>query len=466
VEKKAKQILGMPVVTFDRGTKIYDVEDMILDPQRRQVLALVVMESSMFHSARAIPFGRLSAIGQDAVIVPDGKAVIDVDRDPVLKKLNNGQVIRGLRVLTDDGRRLGTIDDFTIDDKTGEILSYDVSIGRVLNVTQGLRTVPADVVVNTGQRVMYVPAAFGKQFDDQVGGWTGALDSAGDAIRSAGAKANANLEQLGTKATEAASNLKVGERAGEFALGKEAHQTVKAEDGTVIVPKGDTITQDHIDAARSANRLPQLLLSAGRGPVREQAGTAGDQMAESWNDIQREARELWDRLTGQYAGRVDEADNRQLERRIRSAVGRPVNRVILDPDDNVILDTGEIITYGAVEAARQAGVLDVLLASVYVERPRLDFGDLRLTGGAESNGGYANLSSRSERPAARVSTYAPTATGEVATTTGRSAASGSGSGGNAGKGSKNAGASAETKELPQVSRSGGQTPLSDAEDNK
>jgi uncharacterized protein YrrD len=59
VEKKAKQILGMPVVTFDRGTKIYDVEDMILDPQRRQVLALVVMESSMFHPARAIPFGRL-----------------------------------------------------------------------------------------------------------------------------------------------------------------------------------------------------------------------------------------------------------------------------------------------------------------------------------------------------------------------------------------------------------------------
>ncbi|HET9496227.1 MAG TPA: PRC-barrel domain-containing protein, partial [Chloroflexia bacterium] len=223
MEKKAKQIIGMPVVTFDRGTKIYDVEDMILDPQRRQVLALVVMEGSLFHSARAIPFGRISAIGQDAVIVPDGKAVIDVNRDPVLKKLDNDQVVRGLRVLTDDGRRLGYIEDITLDDKTGEILSYDVSIGRVFNVTQGARTLPADIVINTGSRVMYVPAAYGRQFDEQVGGWAGALDAAGDRIKTAGAKANAGLEELGGKAIQATSELKVGERAGEFALGKEAH---------------------------------------------------------------------------------------------------------------------------------------------------------------------------------------------------------------------------------------------------
>ena len=49
---------------------------------------------------------------------------------------------------------------------------------------------------------------------------------------------------------------------------------------------------------------------------------------------------------------------------------------------------------------------------------------------------------------------------------GRPASSGSGSGASAGKGSRNAGASAETKELPQVSRSGGQPPSSDVEETK
>src|SRR5438876_2734160 len=111
-DKKAREIIGLPVVSFNSGRKIYDVEDMIIDPERRQVLALVVSEGSLFHSARAIPFGRISAIGSDAVIVPDGRAVIDVNRDRVLKSLhNNNQMIKGLRVLTDDGAKLGEIVD-------------------------------------------------------------------------------------------------------------------------------------------------------------------------------------------------------------------------------------------------------------------------------------------------------------------------------------------------------------------
>ncbi|HET9495958.1 MAG TPA: hypothetical protein VFR15_17155, partial [Chloroflexia bacterium] len=284
---------------------------------------------------------------------------------------------------------------------------------------------------------------------------------AGDRIKTAGAKANAGLEELGGKAIQATSELKVGERAGEFALGKEAHQTVTATDGTVIVSQGATITQDHIDAARDAGRLPQLLVAAGRGPAREQLGSAGDQMAESWDDIKREARELWERLTGTYGERVDHADNRAIERRIRQAVGRPVNRVILDPDDNVILDTGEIITYSAVEAAREAGVLDVLLASVYVERPRLDFGDLRLTG--NGGGGYASLEAQAGKPAARVSTRTSRTTTEVekdsTRATARRAATSS-------RSSQSTTPASETLELPEVSRTPGTSSADDIADTK
>jgi hypothetical protein len=333
---------------------------------------------------------------------------------------------------------------------------------------------------------MYVPAAFGKQFDELVGGWSGALDSAGDRIRTAGAKANAGLEDLGTKATEATSRLNVGERAGGFALGKEAHETVTASDGTVIVPKGTTITQDHIDAARGANRLPQLLLAAGQGPARQQLGTAGEQVSESLNDIRQEARELWERLTGTYSGRVDEADNKVIDRRIRNAVGRPVNRVILDQSDNVILDTGEIITYGAVEAARQAGVLDILLASVYVERPKLDLGDLRLSGNNDT--GYASLAAKGDRPAARVSRYTPMSGVEMAETgeatgsgratshtrgsstvtpTGSTGASTTSSDAStSGKSARTSPAADETLELPEVSRSAGKSSTGDKSDTK
>ncbi len=390
MDKKARDIIGLPVITFDRGVKVADVHDLIIDPEMRQVLALVMDEKAMFHSARAIPFGRISAIGSDAVIIPDGKAVIDVDRDKVLKRLYNNQTVRGLRVLTDDGRKLGEVSDMLIDDKTGEIKGYHVSIGRMLSMGQGTKWLPADSVLNMGQRVMYVPASVADDFEAQPGGIAGALDQAGGKLRVAGAKANTRLEELGEQAKVSGSKLNeqlgqlgeqvreaVPQRTAQMVVGKTAHKTVTAPDDTVIVSEGDTITQDNVDAAKQTGRLPQLVMSAGVGPAQQGAGNLGGQATQSLSDMRTEARDLWGQITNRYEQVVGQTDDKMMERRIKHALGRPATRVILDGDDNIILNTGDIITNRAIDAARQAGVLDVLVDSVYTERPKLTLEDLK-----------------------------------------------------------------------------------------
>jgi hypothetical protein len=45
---------------------------------------------------------------------------------------------------------------------------------------------------------------------------------------------------------------------------------------------------------------------------------------------------------------------------------RPVTRVILDPEDKVILNVGELITHRAIRQATESGVLNILLSSVYL----------------------------------------------------------------------------------------------------
>lgn len=372
MDKKASEIIGLPVVTFSRGTKIYDVEDMILDPERRQVLALVVEERAMFHSAKAIPFGRINVIGPNAVIVPDGKAVIDVDRDPVLKSLDNKQMVVGLRVLTDDGRKLGQVQDMVLDAVTGEIRGFYVSIGRVLKVTQGLRWVPMDRIISMGQRILYVPADFAQEFEEQLGGWAGALEGAGEKARSAGAKLNERLVSVGDQVRET-----LPQRAGTIALGHSAHNTVTTAEGDVIVMSGDTITEEHVERARKSGRLPQLFMAAGKGPAQQDLNALGERTTQSLQDIRTEARQLWSQLTGRYTDIVDQTDSKVMQRRIKNALGRPVTRVILDKDDNIILNTGDIITNRAVQAAREADVLDILVDSVYSERPRLGLDRLR-----------------------------------------------------------------------------------------
>lgn len=398
MDVKAKDIIGLPVLTYNRGTKIYDVEDLIVDPEQSQVLALVVSERMLFHPAKAIPFGRINAIGPDAVIVPDGKAVIDVNRDPVLKRLDNDQKISGLRVLTEDGRKLGEVDDMLVDDKTGEIKGYYVSLGRGLNLGQGLRWLPANRVARTGMRVLYVPPEVAQDFDQQSGGVSGALDQAGGKLRTAGAKLNQQLEEAGAKLKSSGAQLNqqleqvgtqvrqtVPERAGQMAVGRTAHNAVTASDGTVIVNEGDVVTQEQVDAARDAGRLTQLLMAVGAGPTRTSANTLGEQANQSLSDIQDEARSLWGQLTGGYNRTVDQADDRMMQRRIKYALGRPVTRVILDNDDSVILNTGEIITNRAIDEARAAGVLDVLVDSVYSEKPQLTLDDMKAPEGGDAS---------------------------------------------------------------------------------
>jgi hypothetical protein len=86
---------------------------------------------------------------------------------------------------------------------------------------------------------------------------------------------------------------------------------------------------------------------------------------------------------GEGRGSIQRGQERRDQRadaeqeQIKRALGRPVTRVILDSQDNVILNTGEVITNQAIRRARAADVLDILLDSVYEGDAPLSAEDLR-----------------------------------------------------------------------------------------
>jgi len=83
------------------------------------------------------------------------------------------------------------------------------------------------------------------------------------------------------------------------------------------------------------------------------------------------------RRSGRRRGSGGEQRADDESERIKRVLGRPVTRVILDSQDNVILNTGEVITNQAVRRARVAGVLDILLDSVYEGDAGLSAEDMR-----------------------------------------------------------------------------------------
>lgn len=177
----------------------------------------------------------------------------------------------------------------------------------------------------------------------------------------------------------------------EQAQGRRVKQAVYTSDGYIIAAQGQIVTPQAIERAKANHRESALLEAVGLSStvaVQSQAGslatTTGTRLktttSAAGERIQEDATNLWEKVkesASEFQGRSARAIE---EKRIKGSLGRPTTRAILDRNDDVILNVGELISHKAIDSARAAGVLDILLDSVYVETPHLSLDELRAPG--------------------------------------------------------------------------------------
>jgi uncharacterized protein YrrD len=527
---KGKEILGRNIVAISTGERVESVRDVIFDHQGNQVLGLLVDEGGWFHAAKVVPFEKIRSFGEDVIMIGDPEDVTGTREDGRLSDALNSDVsLIGMTLLTTDGQNLGKIADVFFDESTGYVEGYEATGGLFSDLSSGRTFIPTPESVQIGTDAAIVPVSVAAAMQEsEAGGLQGALHSAGQSISGAYQSAAEGVKGAYENISEATK-----ERQKEYSVGKTAGGDITLEDGTVIVHKGDTITEEQVTAAEGAGKLGALATAATGGVLagaydsakeRVQGGmedmktasadrqmtyvvgktagsdvttdtgevivhkgvtitsfqaeraqqtgklgaltaaATGGSISDSVQDL-RERREmdpnsleatvgrrvksdvrapsgslvaaqgqivtpaLADRArhlnaeaaliaatTGAKAGtegatgagataalaggvasvsegasnlldkakswfgekreQTEEAlENRQheaQEQKIRDALGRPVNRVILAPDDSIILNIGEIVTHKAVESARSGDVLDILLDSISKETVTID----------------------------------------------------------------------------------------------
>ncbi|MDQ3327221.1 MAG: PRC-barrel domain-containing protein [Chloroflexota bacterium] len=449
-QRKGKDLVGMPIVSFADGEKIGDVKDILFDPEQNRVVALLTSEGGFLSSARAILWQNLKTVGHDAILVPDRSAEIKADSDRYLKRImENDNILKKTKVYTEDGRDLGEIGDMFIDDSTGEVVGYEVSGGMLASKLKGMKFMPAPDTLTVGQDAAFVPNEVGDAMQAQVGGLQGTAQDLGASASSQLSTARDAAQELGATASDKISTARdkvattTADQQRSFVIGKPTRSDVTSDTGEVLVPTGKVVDESDVAKAESAGKLNALFLAAGGGAagglldtVKAKAGELSDKASTSMagqrdsqldNSIGKTAgRDVYaddgtavalqgtvvdygtversraygkenqliaavgaastqesfasakEGISGTFStikAKIEEvsADQREKneQRRINEAVGRPVTRVILDRQDNVILETAQIVTNQAVERARAAGVLDVLLSSVSTAQPEL-----------------------------------------------------------------------------------------------
>lgn len=343
-QRKGKELIGLPVITFSDGRKLGTIKDILVDPDQNRVIALLIDSGGWFSSAKVIPWTSIRTVGPDSIIIPDATAVIPANTDSYIRRIMDSKnVLSGTRVYTEDGRDLGTIGDMFLDDSSGQVEGYEVSGGLLNSTLKGKKFMPAPATITVGKDVAFVPSSVGDEMEAQVGGLQGAAQQAG-----------AHAAELGDRTA-----LRRDEQL-RASIGRPVGQDVYADDGTAIALRGTTLDEGAVSRAELYGKQNELLAAVGAGSTNEALSQARDNLSGTFSSLKAK----FDEVTAKQ-------EEARQQRRLEYALGRPVTRVILNRQDEVILDTGQIVTNRAIEQAREAGVLNLLLDSVYEGTPEL-----------------------------------------------------------------------------------------------
>lgn len=537
--RKGSDILGKTITAFDSGRRVARVQDLIFDQETNQLLGVLVEEAGLFRSAKVVPLGAISAFGTDTLIIPSRDAIISAKHDNRIHQvLDRNLILKGTRIVTTDGRYLGSVVDLYFNEQTGMIEGYEASGGIFADAYSGRSFIPAPQTIRIGEDATFVPPDTADLMEEQVGGIRGAVQtastriqessevagqrlqaatqSANEQIQRSAEAANARLQAAGESASNSFENgtrsatttitnqlvdpdeqfayvigkpvdrdiftndgqlligkdqvvtLTVAEAAryaGELetlyratggsltapinrqlqdfgdrvqtgfqdvsaqvstgfqnltqranetfsnltarlgveqARGRRADRMIRSDSGSIITAPGQIVTDIVIDRAKAANREAELLDAVGLQPTEAVRGNTNDSLAlvrtrvQNQSEIARNrfeqeasifqqeasiarenAKTLWHDLKDKFEDYQGRSARAIYRNRIENALGRPVNRVILDRQDHVILNVGEIITHRAIEQAEASGVINILLNSVYTKEPTIRDEELR-----------------------------------------------------------------------------------------
>lgn len=344
--RKGSDLIGKPVVSFDSGERFETVRDIIFDDLNNMILGFVVDEGGWFSGARVLPLKRVQTLGTDTVIVPNKQSVILADTEPAFQKiLARDNKLIGTKIVTTDGRDLGTLVDLYFDEKTGAIEGYEASGGLFADAYTGRAFIPAVQTLKIGQDVAFVPPEIADRMAEQA--------------------THNNVLDVTVRTVEQTS-------------GQRVNQVVRTDEGLIIAAPGQIVTEQVINRARTYHKEEELMDAVGMGTAPgTTAADAGQALHEGAQNLKTGATNLWERIKSSVSATQESTAQEMEERRINYALGRPTTRVILDPQDHVILNVGEIITHQAVDRARETGTLDMLLSSVYDKDPELAQKELR-----------------------------------------------------------------------------------------
>lgn len=156
-EIAAKQLLGMPVYSISEGASIGVVKSIIIDPEAKQLLAFSVDRKGWYRDIKIIAFSKIKTIGHDAITITEkSNAARAANLPKMIQYLHEPNHLTGNRVISDDGRTLGRVEEYYLDRETGAISRLDIACGAKGNLLSGKCCLQGKYIRTIGEAAIVV----------------------------------------------------------------------------------------------------------------------------------------------------------------------------------------------------------------------------------------------------------------------------------------------------------------------
>jgi len=247
---KGSDFIGKPLVSYETGQRDGHIKRLLLDPEHNKVLGFEVQSTGQ--TTAMLPSDQVKAVGAHVVLTSQALA----NAQPYTPSEGEGMYddeffARRFEILTDDGRRLGTIADVYLNTTAGKIVGYATKNSDYGTERGGSAFVPTLQDVKVGKEILFVPASTVEHMQEQPPAVDDVLphtaipqaEPGGEKFVKAGA--HAHDEPLSIQEVE----------------GRRAVRAVYTEEQEIIVAQGQIITAAILQQARTAKREQELLAS-------------------------------------------------------------------------------------------------------------------------------------------------------------------------------------------------------------
>jgi len=255
--KRSAEIQRLPIFSLVDGMEIGKVKQLVINPGQGLAQMFLVENEQEAIGIHVLPFASVVGVGDFAVTVETPEAIQEVStlqgaRELVLL----GYKIIGTRVMSRKGQLLGTVNEYYVDEESGEVtacsfLETTNQESQLLFDRQNIMTFGRDVIVIKQEDQLF------RSFEER----------AAEAAQAAAVEtiADAHAEAAATETTEAteASNvetLAVGPYA--YLIGKVLSADLVSDAGEQVAAAGTVVTEELIERVKGVS--PTLFMKLNR----------------------------------------------------------------------------------------------------------------------------------------------------------------------------------------------------------